>query len=209
RGVEIDLTDLQQREVALTILRRTDETGDRIAGAQVEAADLARADIDVIRAREIGAVRGAQEAEAVLQDLEHPVAVDVLAVARVRLEDRENDVLLARAGQVLQAHGLGELDELVDRFGFQLGEIHRAARLGELCRTDDLRVVGVEHLRLVHHVIGTSAAVAVPVVAAVAVTIAVARALVGPIATLIAEVASHKLLSRKADSWDFDTAPTF
>ena len=100
--------------------------GDGVAGAQVEAADLARADVDVVRAGEIGAVRGAQEAEAVLQDLEHAVAVDVLAVPRVRLEDREDDVLLAGAGEVLEAHRLGELHELVNRLGLELREIHRS-----------------------------------------------------------------------------------
>jgi len=52
---------------------------------------------------QIGAVRPSAETEAVLQYLEHAVAVDVLAVARVRLEDREDDVLLARARNVLQA----------------------------------------------------------------------------------------------------------
>ncbi len=104
RRIEVDLADLQQREVALAVLRRTDQAGDRVAGAQVEAADLARADVDVVRPGEIRAVGGAQEAEAVLQDLQHAVAVDVLAAARMRLEDREDDVLLARAGQVLQPH---------------------------------------------------------------------------------------------------------
>src|SRR5262249_15125530 len=72
-------------------------------------------------------------------------------------------------------------------------------------RTDDLRVIRVEHLWLVHHVVGTPAVT----VAAIAITIAVARAFVGPVAALVAEVASHRLLSRNAESWDLDTAPTF
>ena len=199
-GVEVDLAHLEQREVALAVLGRTDEPGDGVAGAQVEAADLARADVDVVRTCKVGAVGRAQEAEAVLQDLEHAVAVDVLAVARVRLEDREDDVLLARAGEVLQSHRLGQLHQLVDRLGLQLGEIHRAARLRQLRGADDFRVVSVERLRLVHHVVGASAAVAVTVIAAVAVTITVARAFVGPVTTLIAEIASHRLLSRNAES---------
>src|SRR6202035_1762574 len=98
RGVEVDLAYLEQRKIAFAVLRRTDEPGDGVARTQVEAADLARTDVDVIRSREIRAVGRAQEAEAVLQDLEYAVAVDVLAVPRVRLEDREDDVLLARAG---------------------------------------------------------------------------------------------------------------
>src|SRR6516162_4897663 len=202
--VEVDLTHLEQREIALAILRRPDQPRDRVAGTQIEAPDLTRAHIDVIGTREIRAIRRAEEAETVLQDLEHAVAVDVLAVPGVRLEDRENDVLLARAGQVLEPHGLGHLHQLVDGLGLELREIHGAARLRQLGGTDDLGVVGVEHLGLVHHLIGTATTVA-----AVAVTVAVARTLVGPVAALIAEVASHRLLSRNAESWDLETAPTF
>jgi hypothetical protein len=69
--------DLQQREVALAVLRRADLAGDGVAGAQVEAADLAGRDVDVVGAGQVGAVRRAQEAEAVLQDFEHAVAGDV------------------------------------------------------------------------------------------------------------------------------------
>ena len=38
--------------------------------------------------------------------------------------------------------------------GLQLRQIHRSPRLRELRRADDLRVVCVEHLRLMHHVVG-------------------------------------------------------
>src|ERR1700742_2929269 len=47
-AVEIDLSDLQERKVTLTVLRRTDQAGDRIAGAQIEAPDLAWAYVDVV-----------------------------------------------------------------------------------------------------------------------------------------------------------------
>ena len=155
--IEIDLADLEQREVALAILRRADEAGDGVAGAQVEAADLAGRHVDVVRAGEIGAVGGTQEAEAVLQDLQHAVAVDVLAVARMRLEDAEDDVLLARAGQALDAHGLGHLDQLVDRLGLEHRQVHRALGGRELGLADDLRCVYLEHLRRL--LVGTRAAV--------------------------------------------------
>ena len=201
--IVVDLAHFQQREIALAVLRRADQAGDSVAGAQVEAADLARADVDVVGTGEVGTVGGAQEAKAVLQDLEHAVAVDVLAIARVRLQDRENDVLLARAGEVLEPHGLGQLHQLMDGLGLELRQVHRAARLRQLRRAYDLGVVGVEHLRLLHHLIGASA-----IIATIAVTI-VARTLVGPVAALITEIASHRLLSRNAESWDLDTAPTF
>src|SRR3569833_2103392 len=210
RRVEIDLTHLEERKVTLAVLRRTNQSGDRVAGAQVEAADLAGADIDVVRAGQIGAVGRSQEAEAVLQNLQHAVAVDVLAVPRVCLEDGEDDVLLAGAGYALQAHRLGQLHQLMDGPGLQLRQVHRSPRLRELRRADDLRIVCVEHLRLMQHVIGPAPTVTVAV-AAVSITVAaaMARAFVGPITALITKIASHRLLSRNAESWDLDTAPTF
>ena len=95
RAIVVDLPDFQQREVALAVLRRTNEPGYRIAGAQVEAPDLAGTDVNVVGPCEIGAVGRTQKTEAVLQNLEHTIAIDIRAVARVRLENRENDVLLA------------------------------------------------------------------------------------------------------------------
>src|SRR5690242_14644464 len=88
--IEVDLADLEQREITFAVFRGTDEPRNGVAGPQVEAADLARRYIYIVRSREIGAVGRAQEAEAVLQDLEHAVAVDVLAVARMRLQDAED-----------------------------------------------------------------------------------------------------------------------
>src|SRR5262249_16776441 len=120
---------------------------------------------------------------------------------------------LARAGEVLESHGLGHLHQLVDGLRLQLRQIHGAARLRQLGGTDDLGVVGVEHPGLGHHLIGTAAAVA-----AVAVPCTVGGALVGPVTALITEVASHlidlwsdesRLVSRNAASCDLETAPTF
>src|SRR5690606_13402763 len=88
--------------------------------------------VDVVGAGEVGAVGGAQEAETVLQNLENAFAEDVLAVLLVRLEDREDDVLLARPGEVLEPHGIAELDEIGRRPRLELGEIHRVLRQLEL-----------------------------------------------------------------------------
>src|SRR5207302_2756273 len=51
--VEIDLVDLEQREIALAILGRPDLALDRVSGAQAEAPDLARAHIDVVRTGQV------------------------------------------------------------------------------------------------------------------------------------------------------------
>jgi len=51
RGIEVDLADREQREVALAVLRRTKCARKRCAGAQMKAADMAGADVDGVRAR--------------------------------------------------------------------------------------------------------------------------------------------------------------
>ncbi len=124
RPVEVDLLDLEQREVALAVLGRADLAGDGVAGAQAEAPDLARGDVDVVRAGQVGAVGGAQEAESVLQDLQHPVAVDVLSLLRLCLEDGEDEVLLAGSCHAFDIHGLSQLDQLGDRHFLQFGQVH-------------------------------------------------------------------------------------
>jgi hypothetical protein len=51
--VEVDVVDLEQGELALAVLRRTDLAGDGVAGAKPEAADLAGGDIDVVRTGQV------------------------------------------------------------------------------------------------------------------------------------------------------------
>ena len=144
--VVVDLADLQQREVALAVLRRPNEPRHGVARAQVEAANLARAHVDVVGAREIRAVGRAQEAEAVLQDLEHAFAEDVLAVLRVRLQDREDDVLLAGAREVLEPHRLRELHERRGGPRLQLGQIHPVLRRFEVRGRNDVELFVVGEL---------------------------------------------------------------
>src|SRR5262249_35941071 len=125
--------------------------------------DLARAHVDVVGAREVRTVRGTQEAEAVLQDLEHTFAEDVLAVLRMRLQDREDDVLLARAGEILDSHPFAERDERRDRARLQLREIHRVLGLRELRSRYDVELFVVREL-LAHRAIAAAAAFAFAVV---------------------------------------------
>ena len=95
RGFEVDLVDLEQREVALAFLRRPDLAGYIVAGAQVEAPDLAGGDVDIVRSGQVGAARGTQKSESVLQDLQYTAAVDVFALSGMGLEDFENNVLFS------------------------------------------------------------------------------------------------------------------
>src|SRR5699024_1744417 len=123
--------------IALAFLGRTDAAGDVVAGAQIEAADLGRRNVDVVGTGEIRLVRAAQEAEAVLQDLEHAFAVDAAAGSRVRLQDQEHDVLFARAGDAfLNAEAFGEREQLDRALALEFVEI-------------DQRTVAAAVLRLV------------------------------------------------------------
>ena len=75
--LEIDGVDLEQGEIALAVFRAADLAFDRVAGAQSEAADLRGRDVDVVGAGEIVGIGRAQEAEAVLQHLDHAGAGDL------------------------------------------------------------------------------------------------------------------------------------
>ena len=95
--LEVDGLDLDEREVALAFLRRTNLTGDRVAGLQVELANLRRRDVDVVGARQVVVVGRAQESEPVRQHLEHALREDEAALLGLRLQDLEDQLLLAHA----------------------------------------------------------------------------------------------------------------
>ena len=146
RTIEVDRVDLEQGEVTLALFRRPDLADDGVARAQVEAPDLARRDIDVVGAGQVGRVGGAQEAEAVLKNLQHAIAGDLFTTFRVLLQQGEDDVLLARTGHVFQAHGIGHFQQFGNRLLLEFGQIHRkeigtqkeelekASSLGKPCR---------------------------------------------------------------------------
>src|SRR5687767_8684234 len=125
----------------------------------------------------------------------------------MRLEDAEDDVLLARTGQALDAHGLGHLDQLVDRLGLEHRQVHRALGGRELGLADDFRCVYLERLlwlfvgacaTVVRAIVRIAVAVAVALLATTASSsTAVTRALVRAIAALITQVAPHRCASRK------------
>ena len=99
RRLEVDRLDLDQREVPLAVLRRADLAGHRVAGVQVELADLRRRDVDVVGAGQVVVVGGAQEAEAVGQRLEHAFGEEQAALLGARAQDLEDQLLLAHAGR--------------------------------------------------------------------------------------------------------------
>src|SRR5687768_9835411 len=140
----------------------------------------------------------------------------------MRLEDAEDDVLLARAGHALDAHGLGHLDQLVDRLGLEHRQVHRAARGSEVGLADDLRGVYLESFRGL--IVGARAPVVAAAIVRIAVAVAIAlmasasatataavltRTLVRAISALVSQVAPHRCASRKDLRSGLRTEPTF
>ena len=127
----VDLVDLDQREVALAVLGHPHFAFDHVAGVQVEAADLAGREVDVVGAGHVAGFGRAQEAEAVGQDLEHAVAEDLLAALGALLHDREHQLLLAHAGDVLDLQLFAHLDEFGDVERLEFGQMHGFNQGGE------------------------------------------------------------------------------
>ncbi|MNQ54555.1 hypothetical protein D3C85_686240 [compost metagenome] len=125
RAIVVDRVDLEQGEVTLAFFRRADLANDGVAGTQVEAADLARRDVNVVGAGQVGSVRGAEEAETVLENLQHAITGDFLTAFSVFFQQRENHVLLARTSHAFQAHLFGEFQQFGDRLLLEFGQIHR------------------------------------------------------------------------------------
>ena len=100
RFAVVDLINLKQCEVALSVLRWTNLPCDAIAGAQIETTNLARGDVDIVGPGQIGRVRGAKESEAVLKNLQRAISVDVFAVLCVLTQNGSDDFLFARPSEV-------------------------------------------------------------------------------------------------------------
>ena len=122
--VEIDLRDLGQCEIALAFLGGADFAFHGITGAKAEAADHARSDVNVVRAREIIRFGRAQEAEAVIQNLDRPRTHDLGAGVGADLEDGEHEVLLAQCGCPLDAELFGHGDEFGRGLFLEVFEMH-------------------------------------------------------------------------------------
>src|SRR4028118_1796595 len=69
----------------------------RVPRPQVEAAHLRGRHVDVVRARLVVAVRAAQEAEAVAEQLQHALRVHLELLVRDARQQREDEVLLLQA----------------------------------------------------------------------------------------------------------------
>ena len=116
--LEVDGFDLDQREIFLALVRRTYLAADGVAGLEIELADLRRRDVNVVRAGQIVVIGRAEEAVAVGQDFKHALGEDVAFFFALRLEDLEDQVLLAQAASAGQVQRSGDLGQLGNIFFF-------------------------------------------------------------------------------------------
>ncbi len=124
RVFEIERVDLQQREIAFAFFRAADVAFDGVAGAQAEAADLRRRDVDVVGAGQVVRVGRAQKAEAVGENLDDAFTDNVGFLDRELLENGEHQLLLAHGAGIFDPVLFGERDELGRRFRFEVLEFH-------------------------------------------------------------------------------------
>ncbi len=122
RVFKIDGFNFNQREIAFAIFRRAHLAGDRVAGAEVELADLRRRDVNIVRAGEIVVFRSAQKSESIGETLEDAFGEDQTVLFGLRPEDLEDQLLLAHAARAGNVQFLGDLGEVGDVLFLQLGK---------------------------------------------------------------------------------------
>ena len=122
----VDLIDLHQCEVALAVFGGANLALHRVAGVEVEAANLGRGQVDVVGACQVRRLGRPKEAKAVGQDFQDTVAKDLLAGLGLFLEDGKHQLLLAQATGILDFEGTSKFNQLGDGECFEFGEVHVA-----------------------------------------------------------------------------------
>src|SRR6059036_106758 len=122
--LEIDLLDLEEREVALALLGRADLAGYDVSGSQIEATDLGWGDVDVVRSGEVVGVGSPKKAEAVRECLQHALPVNDPVLLGLGLENGEDQLLLAQVRRAFDLQLPGDLVQFGDIALFELGQIH-------------------------------------------------------------------------------------
>ena len=126
RSLKIDGLDLDECKVTLAFFRRTYLARNSVTSAKIKFAYLRRRDINIIRAGQIVVFRGSQKSESVRQSFENAFGKDEAAFLGLSGENLEYQLLLSQARRSVNAHILGDMSELADRFIFQTGEIQYA-----------------------------------------------------------------------------------
>src|SRR5207249_3537761 len=98
---------------------RPDLPRDDVTRAEVEASDLARGNVDVVGTRKVVVIGRPQEAEPVGEDLQDTLTRDETVLLSLRLQDGENEILLAHRRRAFDVHVLGDGSELADLLVFE------------------------------------------------------------------------------------------
>jgi predicted naringenin-chalcone synthase len=132
-GLDIDAVDRVDPEhapVLLAVARCSDGAADAVTDAEAEAANLARADVDVVRARQQAVA--AHESEALVDDVEDPGGVGVAGPLCLALEDALDEIVLALLGAGLELEVASDLAELVDAHLAEVGDVEIVPLAGGL-----------------------------------------------------------------------------
>src|SRR4030095_2491608 len=108
RRLEVDRLDLEQREVALRVLRRPYLARYGVARAEGESSDLGRSDVNVVGPGQVVVVGSSQKAEAIRKDFQNTRSEDEAVFLRLRLEDLEDQLLLGQGAPCLDVQGTGD-----------------------------------------------------------------------------------------------------
>src|SRR6202044_3041082 len=140
--LEIDRLDLHQRKVLLSLVRRTYVAADGVAGFQVELANLRGRNVDVVGTRQVVVIGGAKEAVAVGEDFENALGKDVAFFFALRLENFEDQVLLAESAGAGDFKGPRDAAEFSDVLFFEFCDGHESPAVS--FRGRDLKQEGKE-----------------------------------------------------------------
>ncbi len=117
----VDRVDAEHPPVLLGIARGADRAADAVADPEPEPADLAGADVDVVRAGQQAVA--AHEPEALVDDVEDPGRVGVAGALGLALEDPLDEVVLALLGARLELELPPDLAELGDAHLAEIGNV--------------------------------------------------------------------------------------
>ncbi len=123
----VDRLDAQQGEIALGFLGRANLALNDVPIAQAKSADLAGADVDVVRAGEIVVFRAAEESEAVGENFQHAFAVHQAVLADAGAEDLEDQVLLLQSDVIDDPLFLGDLVQFMHVHRLEVFDVELAA----------------------------------------------------------------------------------
>ena len=126
----VDRVDAEHAPVLLGVARGADGAADAVADPEAEAADLAGADVDVVRAGQEAVA--AHEAEAFVDDVEDAGRVGVAGALGLALEDALDEVVLALLGAGLELEVAADLAELGDAHLAEVGDVEVVPLAGGL-----------------------------------------------------------------------------